>query len=148
MPRNVCSRSLLPSMVLSIPIIFAVLFTTAHAESTHSLRAAADDYRQAALDFERYVQRAGYFNQYDKRLADRHADISSEFRSASRSPRDISRLLYHWGDLNAIHFRIEETVVRRCLAHDPDLGRVWHLVDDAYECLVYELRHVTDHHHH
>lgn len=147
MARSIRSLLVVMSLALTAPASLVLTATAVHAQSTHSLRRASEDYRDAAQAFERHVHRAGYFDHYDKRLADRLEDISADFRSAARNPGDLSRLLYHWNDLTTTHARVEQALVVGCGRPDPELIRCWQKVDDALGCLAIEMQCFTRNHH-
>jgi len=142
-------RCLLVVMSLAFAAPASLIFTatSAQAQSPHSLRRASDEYRDAALAFERHVHRAGYFDHYDKRLADRLENVSSDFRGAARNPGDLSRLLYHWNDLTTTHARVAQSLVVGCGRPDPELIRCWQRVDDTLGCLAIEMQCFTHDHH-
>jgi len=141
-------RSLLltVSIALVAPLLMTLQTSTAQAQSFHSLRRASDDYRAAVLGFERHVNRANYFDHYDRRLADRLEDVSSDFRSATRNASDVPRILYHWNNLNGTHALVEQTLVVGCGHPDPELVRCWQPVVAALNCLTAEMRCFTGGH--
>lgn len=143
MPCSLASLLLTAAFASAIPVSSSLWATPAHAQSTPGLRAAADEYRDAARHFERHVESAGYFNHYDRRLADRLEDVAGDFRSAARDPHDTRRLLYHWSDLTSTHVRVETVLVHGCSHPDPHLLQCWQPVVDAYACLVAEMHCYT-----
>ncbi len=143
------SRTVYASLLIAALLLATTVFSpAAHAQSNRSLRSASDRYREAVLGFERHVYRAGYFDHYAKRLADRLEDISGEFRSAAHNPGDVPRLLYHWTDLTTTQARVDATLVRGCSRPDPELLRCWEPVLIAYNCLVEEMNGYTTGHQH
>jgi hypothetical protein len=146
--RSLSPLALSATMLFFVPATNALVASPVHAQSTASLRAASDRYRDAVLDFERHVFRAGYFDRYEKQLADRLEDVSGDFRSATRDSRNIDRLLFHWNDLTTTHERVELTLVRGCSRPDPELLRCWVPVAETFVCLVEEMRCLTGGHSH
>jgi len=138
-------RSLLLSAAACITPIASSLFALpAMAQTSHDLCQISDEYRNAALGFERHAYRAKYFDSYDERLADRLENVAREFRSAARNPKDVQRLLYHWQDLAATHFRVEEMLVRAHAGCDPKLLRCWQPVAETFTCLAEEMKYFTN----
>ena len=138
--------SLTRSSIAGAFVALAGLFsgTSAEAQSLHSLRAATEEYRDAARNFESHVRSDRRFSHYDRRVADRLEDASSDFRSAARNPRDVERLLHYWNEVSAAHF-LAERLVRGCGRPDPALLECWHPVAEAYQCLVAEMRCLSGH---
>lgn len=137
----------LPALVAALAITASLASTSpASAQSSAELRHASDRYRDAAREFDRYVNRAGYFSRFDERLADRLEDMAREFRSAARNPRDVERLIYHWNDLTATHIRVEETLIRGCGRPDPTLFRLWREVTQSYAYVASEMQCFTGGH--
>jgi hypothetical protein len=140
--------------IIHLPALVAVLAVTASlaatasasAQSSAELRHASDRYRDAAREFDRYVNRAGYFSRFDERLADRLEEMARDFRSAARNPRDVERLIYHWNDLTATHIRVEETLIRGCGRPDPTLLHLWREVTRSYAYVASEMQCFTGGH--
>lgn len=130
-----------------VPIASCVLAPQVFAQSFHELREISDQYRDATVAFERHVNRAKYFDNYDERLADRLECVAREFRSAAKNPKDIQRLLFQWQDLTATHFRAEETLVRAHAGCDPELLRCWQPVAETFACLADEMKCFAGHPH-
>jgi len=133
-------RSLVLSAAFVVPIASSLFALPATAQVPHDLCEISDEYRSAALAFERHAYRAKYFDSYDERLADRLENVAREFRSAARNPKDVQRLLYHWQDLAATHVRVEETLVRAHAGCDPELLRCWQPVAETFTCLAEEMK--------
>ncbi len=133
---------LIPASFLITSALFLGLLgaTPVQAQSSHSLRVASERYRDAALGFEHHVLRDRNFDHYDRRLADRLADVSGEFRSATFNPGDVSRLKFHWNELKTTHFRVESELIEACGHPDPALLACWEPVVVAFVGLVEELR--------
>lgn len=137
----------LPALVGALAITASLAVTApANAQSSPELRRASDGYRDAAREFDRYVNRAGYFSRFDERLADRLEEMAREFRSAARNPRDVERLIYHWNDLTATHIRVEETLIRGCGRPDPTLLHLWGEVTRSYAYVASEMQCFTGGH--
>ena len=143
-------RSLLLSVAafaatVSAPIASSIIAPQASAQSFHRLREISDEYRDATVAFERHVCRAKYFDNYDEQLADRLECVAREFHSAAKNPKDVQRLLFHWQDLTATHFRAEEMLVRAHASCDPELLRCWQPVSESFACLAEEMKCYSNH---
>ncbi len=71
---------------------------------------AANEYRDAVLDFEREVFRSRHFGRDAKRIADDLEDASGRLRTAARRCDDVNRLLNEWNGIVCLMPRVEAVV--------------------------------------
>lgn len=91
------------TMTLSAPQL-------ASAGHDSPLYEAACNYREAAKDFERVVDRSRYVSRVQRDLADDLEDASSDLRSAARRPERRTELVTTWQQVQFIQSQVETVI--------------------------------------
>lgn len=96
------------AVVVALCTSFAVPQIATAGESP--LFRAADEYRDAVLDFEREVFRSRHFGRDAELVADALEDASGRLRTAARRSDDLGRLLNEWHGIQCLMPRVETIV--------------------------------------
>lgn len=101
-------KTSLIAVVVALCTSFAVPQIATAGESP--LFRAADEYRDAVLDFEREVFRSRHFGRDAELVADALEDASGRLRTAARRSDDLGRLLNEWHGIQCLMPRVETIV--------------------------------------
>ena len=133
-------RNLFPIFMMSATALIG-LASTAEAGGRHPVYYAADDYRDAVVDFERAVFKARDMDRAERTLADELEDQTSRIRREARSLDDLPRLGREIDEALRLHQQIEAIVLS-----DPSrpsivvLGQNWAIVNDSLGRVISEFQ--------
>lgn len=99
-----------PLIAVLVALCTSLSLANIATASESPLYRAADEYRDAVLDFEREVFRSRHFGRDAERLADALEDASGRLRTAARRCEDVGRLLNEWNDIQCLMPRVEAVV--------------------------------------
>lgn len=99
-----------PLIAVLVALCTSLSITNVAAAGESPLYRAADEYRDAVLDFEREVFRSRHFGRDAERLADALEDASGRLRTAARRCDDVGRLLDEWNGIQCLMPRVEAIV--------------------------------------
>ena len=131
----------LPIAVLAL--LAGMMPAAVQASHNSPLYTAANQYRDAVVDFERQVLRSDMFDRHDERLTDDLEDATSVLRSAARNPG--TRFDHAWHEVQLLHPRVEAAIFgRSCYRPSGHLVRCWQSVVRAYGDLIHEIEYLRD----
>ena len=130
--------------VMMIAVVTATITpSTASASNNSPLYEAADQYRDAVVDFELHVIKSRQFERYDVRLVDDLEDSTSPLRSRARNAHRNPDYAYKFESalrsVVTLHARVEKAIFHQSYSRpSPELQRCWQEVEQAYSCLILE----------
>lgn len=134
------------SLLAACLLTAAIFSSSARAADNRGIYAAANEYRNAVVIFEKVIQNVPGIKRVDERAVDKFEEATKRLRVAARNPRHDSRLRNEWRTIQPMQFEVEARIFEKyTLNHE--IYRAWRNVlfarDIFYEEYVYQLDNST-----
>ncbi len=110
--------------ILAAAYLLSPTHSSAQRSDNRGIYAAASQYREAVVYFEKLVVAVRGIQRTDERLVDKLEEATKRLRLAARNPRHSSRLRKEWSEIQTLQYQVESVIFGKYTLHH-DLVRAW-----------------------